>query len=596
MMENTRELEWLESRLQESQERIETLEMESQNHLRQRREAETQYEREKEHSYAMSQGYEAREQELLASRDRLKSEVRDSLEREAIRKMDEENSNLTPPPDRPNFGHSSGSSNRSSPTTSPRRAVQDNIIKNLRLELADAQIKLIEAQHGDSRVVQKLEAQLSEARVLNAKLLEENNSYQILLQERTVSGEVLRGDFMRRNTDRSPSGSQSFRSRRDFTGSSMASAPNLADELSAVQEDESEETVIIKKLEVEVASLKEQNKASTLYINKIIERLLQHQGFESILHKADDGEPSSLSPPYAASASAPAPKDEEAGFLRRATTIIRGTRSRPVSQAFSASADLGPADPALSSVSPGPRGFEDPATAPSVAIGRSRTVIHSGHRRNRTDAPWARSLVDTMYRPPEGATFGRSPTTLLSPTPRAANFGYFTAQGCPQPMSASAVDSASGSAAGVASAAVDSRRVVSPARQRGRTATPQPLGGSSPDSQTRASSGSGSRSHHSRSSRASNSRLAGVDTPQTSNHSPSASLGSGMGYGQQARFEGGSKMRTLRLVEEKDLAREQTGLGKLPGVQAGRRGGATAAGNRASWLPGGFEGWSWKGA
>ena len=68
---------------------------------------------------------------------------------------------------------------------------KERMIESLRLDLADAQIRLAEMEHmGDGRL-QELEKHLLETRVTNARLLEDNESYQLLLSEKT-----LKGDFM----------------------------------------------------------------------------------------------------------------------------------------------------------------------------------------------------------------------------------------------------------------------------------------------------------------------------------------------------------------------------------------------------------------
>ncbi|MFW9792623.1 hypothetical protein, partial [Brucella melitensis] len=50
-----------------------------------------------------------------------------------------------------------------------------------------------------------------------------------------------------------------------------------------------------KRLEAELKSAKDSNKALTLYINKIIERLLEHSDFEAILDQSSDFKPKSRS-------------------------------------------------------------------------------------------------------------------------------------------------------------------------------------------------------------------------------------------------------------------------------------------------------------
>jgi hypothetical protein len=275
---------------------------------------------------------------------------------------------------------------------------KDRIIENLRLELADAQIRLAEVEHmGDGRL-QDLEKQLLETRVTNARLLEDNESYQLLLSEKT-----LKGDFM------------------NDSGPSASGVGSLADELESAQATSEGESEAYRKLEVEVKNLRDGNKALTLYIDRIIGRLLQHEGFEHIIHEKGEPEevPSKTAPAEKALPPTPAPAGPT--FLQRAKSVI----SRP------------PPPPKLRplSLAQPPTAHENPETAPSIPIGR-------GHRRTRSDqqqtqeehpptspAP-AATVVGQMYRGSPLRTISGGPTSqgispALSPSLGPTRMSYF---------------------------------------------------------------------------------------------------------------------------------------------------------------------------
>jgi hypothetical protein len=277
---------------------------------------------------------------------------------------------------------------------------KDRMIESLRLELADAQIRLAEMEHmGDGRL-QELEKQLLETRVTNARLLEDNESYQLLLSEKT-----LKGDFM------------------NDSGPSATGLGSLADELESAQDNNEGESEAYKKLEAEVKNLRDGNKALTLYIDRIIGRLLQHEGFEHIIHEKSEPPEVPSKPAATEKALPPAPGPAPAGpsFLQRAKSVV----SRPTAP---------PKSRPLSLAQP-PTAHENPDTAPSIPIGR-------GHRRSRSDqlqtqeehlpmspAP-AAAVVGQMYRGSPLRTISGGPTSqgispALSPSLGPTRTSYF---------------------------------------------------------------------------------------------------------------------------------------------------------------------------
>ena len=280
---------------------------------------------------------------------------------------------------------------------------KDRVIESLRLELAEAQIKIMEMDSMGGGQIHELEKKLMEAKITNARLTEDNESFQLLLSEKTLNGDFGKAEAMQ-------------------TSSSLGS---LAEELGTDELDSAEgKSEAYRRLEVEAKSLKDQNKALALYIENIIGRLLQHKDFENIFDKNPDlmsGTPrpqtvntdKELPPP-------PPPKDGEGGgFLQRARSVVAGSskRQRPVSQM-----------PPTSERVPVPSGpNEDPSTAPSISLGRSSSVRNTSHKRSQSEMPNAAPLVNQMYRGPSSSG---TPVPLgspgLSPSSTAARTSFFS--------------------------------------------------------------------------------------------------------------------------------------------------------------------------
>lgn len=292
-------------------------------------------------------------------------------------------------------GHFAPSSaiNRSDSRNNSKLLLQkDRLIESLRLELAEAQIKLVESENMGGGRLQEVERLLLEARMTNARLMEDNESFQLLLSEKTLNGDFTKNDF----------GFMSSSSNADalsaLEGRTVTSS--LADELSDVADGESEN---YRRLEAELKSAKDQNKALTLYINKIIERLLQHQDFEAILDQSSEFKPGAagnvnkeLPPP-------PPPKEAGASILQRAKSVAMGGRTRPRPMSYM---------PATNSA------LTDPDTAPSIPFGLNRSnSVRTGGGRPKSEqfVGGAANVVNRMY---SGGPV--SPTLQGPQTPRTS--------------------------------------------------------------------------------------------------------------------------------------------------------------------------------
>ncbi|KAI7677082.1 hypothetical protein KC319_g4090 [Hortaea werneckii] len=482
----------LEEQVHEHTERVEELENEKRESLRARRELESIYESERAQTMKEREERKEKEEEMQASMQRMKETL---AQREMRAGLDDGSGGSGgggagsrpsasrgssfrsgPPTPNPQQGSESGNGGQFAPPGGLQRSdsrsssklvmQKDKIIEGLRLELAEAQVKLVEVENMGGGRMQDLQRQMYEVKMQNARLMEENESFQLLLTERTLHGEFSNSEFLRL-----PSNADGSRppSRQPNQGGA-----SLADELNGEDVDASFMTTTTeggasagtttddqaKRFHGEISSLKDQNKALTLYINNIISRLLQHEQFETILDKTPDlmsGGPNSnkassqqarggtaataantdkdLPPP-------PPPKDEikttfdnlegrrpqdsqpadeddqkPVGFLQRAKSVMSGgggngagnraSRPRPVTQVPSASDQQKLQErirAAEEEKAVGGGGVtENPDTAPRVPLGgglaRAGSVRGGGAGHRRANSDWnAAGLVGNMFK------------------------------------------------------------------------------------------------------------------------------------------------------------------------------------------------------
>ena len=368
----------LEDRLHQNNRKVEKLESDSAQSARQKREIQDLHDTERTSLLKDVAEQKKREEELISVNQRLK----ESLTQRETRNNGEdsrigsprirENDQFAPPV----AASSKDAKDLSKQDTSKQVAQKDQVIKSLRLELAEAQIKIMELDTDGGGRVHELEKQILETRIANARLMEDNESFQLLLSEKT-----LNGDFSKTEAMQQSSGLGSL-------------AEELGSEEMESTDDKSDD---YRRLETEVKSLKDQNKALAKYIETIIGRLLSHKEFESILDKTPDlmsGAPRTqtantdkeLPPPPPAKDDEPAPS-----FLQRATSVIAGSakRPRPNSQIIPSSAPLP---------------SEDSTKAPSLNLS------------TQSEAQNAAPLVNQMYRgPPSTGSAGPMLSPGISP-------------------------------------------------------------------------------------------------------------------------------------------------------------------------------------
>ncbi|KAI9805335.1 MAG: hypothetical protein M1833_005788 [Piccolia ochrophora] len=404
----------VEERLHEHEERIEEMKSEKRDLSRQQREMENIYEAERVSMMQEKEEMATQEEELHSVIQRLK----EGLAQRDLRANHDDGSrtsrtpnNSSPSLENGYFAPPSSLQRSDSRTNSKVLLQKDRVIESLRLELAEAQIKLVESENMGGGRVQDLEKVLLETRMTNAKLMEDNESFQLLLSEKTLNGDFSRADFMQASTSSALS--------EDTTTTNDTMSSSLADELESATEADGDK---VRKLEMENKAAKDANKALTLYINNIIERLLQHSEFETILDKT----PNLMAGPNAASIvqghsntdkelPPPPPKDDDAApsLLQRAKSVALGganprtTRPRPMSQ-----------------MPPPSKPTHPPSETILSGSSLSRSQSTRLHRRSTSEwsPPPTTSIVNHMYRGPPPGSGG--PAT--SPSSLARQGSYFT--------------------------------------------------------------------------------------------------------------------------------------------------------------------------
>ena len=290
-------------------------------------------------------------------------------------------------------------------------AQKDRVIEILRLELAEAQIKIMEVDSKGGSNMHDIEKKLMEVKIENARLLEDNESFQLLLSEKTLNGDFTKADAMQ----------------------TVSTQGSLAEELASEEDEHTDEKSEGKRrLEIDLKAAEAQNKAYAVYIEKIIGRLLMHKDFDNIFDKNPDlltgaSNPTAMTAPKEPEKDLPPPpppkdNNQGGGFLQRAKSVVTGTgkRPRPQSQVLATTEEAPKATPA------GPT--EDPAKAPSIPLGRSASIRHS-HKRTQSDVPQVAPIVNQMYRGPSPSGLGTplgSPG--LSPVTTAARSSFFAPQ------------------------------------------------------------------------------------------------------------------------------------------------------------------------
>ncbi|OLN85962.1 hypothetical protein CCHL11_05371 [Colletotrichum chlorophyti] len=389
----------LEEKVHETEEQIETLRNEKRDAARQMREMEAIYEAERSSMTKEKEEMSNREEEMQTIIQRLKDTLSQRMANDDEGRSSRHSAATSPSVDNGSFAPPSSLNRSDSRNNSKLLLQKDKLIESLRLELAEAQIKLVESENQGGGRLQEVERLLMEARMANARLMEDNESYQLLLQEKTLNGDFAKNDFSYMGVSANQDALNALEGR--------SGGASLADELSEASDSGAgaNENEHVRRLETELKSMKDQNKALTLYINKIIERLLQHQDFEHILDTSTEPKP-----PANTNKDLPPPPGDKgasgASLLQRAKTMAAGPakpRPRPMSY--------------VPSAQPANSAHTDPETAPRIPIGNLTRSSSTRRSRPMSEQFTGAHLVNQMYRGPDGPI---SPPLGSPRTPRSS--------------------------------------------------------------------------------------------------------------------------------------------------------------------------------
>lgn len=160
---------------------------------------------------------------------------------------------------------------------------QEKSITGLKYDLEitkDVLLNQTEKEKVQEEEIEKLKMYINELEETKAQLSEENDSYQILLKEKTLSGELMNHPFMQAfdkisESEITLSNSEENSQSKDVT---------LCDELSDVQNlsvfDKSDPKIV--KYEEEIKNLKDQTKALTLYLRNVIQKMMSDPHLEEV--------------------------------------------------------------------------------------------------------------------------------------------------------------------------------------------------------------------------------------------------------------------------------------------------------------------------
>ncbi|KAG0049391.1 hypothetical protein BGZ83_005798 [Gryganskiella cystojenkinii] len=160
---------------------------------------------------------------------------------------------------------------------------QEQLVTELRKQILNINQDMIERQRISSLRESELQAELAQAQELNKSLMEENESYQVLLHEKSMNGEFMQTSIMK----------DAAYNHDDPTATPIAritnGSINLADELGwAFDRSPLTASPITDKNEVETLRnelriAKESNTAFSLYISKILTRIMEHPSLQAVL-------------------------------------------------------------------------------------------------------------------------------------------------------------------------------------------------------------------------------------------------------------------------------------------------------------------------
>ncbi|KAG0756189.1 hypothetical protein G6F64_008384 [Rhizopus arrhizus] len=159
---------------------------------------------------------------------------------------------------------------------------QDKLIADLKMEL-DKQRTIVQEHknqiQNQSLRMEHLEYEIANVKQLNCSLMEDNESYQILLHEKTVNGEFMMNPIMQVHDS-----SVIMKESNSSSSSTVSNGLNLAAELNMASDwNQKDQETTIQKLNDEIKKLEDTIRALQLYMNKILMKVIDNKQLEDVL-------------------------------------------------------------------------------------------------------------------------------------------------------------------------------------------------------------------------------------------------------------------------------------------------------------------------
>ncbi|GAB5585634.1 hypothetical protein Unana1_00534 [Umbelopsis nana] len=221
---------------------------------------------------------------------------------------------------------------------------QDKLISDLKAEV-EKQKNLVQENMSQlqqqSLRMEHLEHEISNVKQLNRSLMEDNESYQMLLHEKTMNGEIMLNSFMQSPSVPAIENEAGSKDVKPQPSQSTTTGLNLAAELNMAsgptgwetsEKEDSENHATIKKLNEEVKTLTDTNRALQLYMNKILMKIVTDKQLLDVLSiDAPKPKPTEPEPQPLPKVAGPMPsKTTSTGFLGRSSDS-KAQRRRTIS-------------------------------------------------------------------------------------------------------------------------------------------------------------------------------------------------------------------------------------------------------------------------
>ncbi|CAG8596244.1 7987_t:CDS:2 [Cetraspora pellucida] len=297
----------IESELYQQGQEVERLKKENVSFLKNKREVERKLREETQAFEKDRAGWQMRESELTGQVKALQETINVLAQQYEASQKKNSSSNDDSPPLTPTTGSTPSHYSAAREARTAQRTIKE---LERRVNELTTEIENVKRAHTESMNVNKshvarihhLENELGQVKHMNQTLMEENEGYQLLLHEKTMRGEFMLNPIMQRNAKYIISAKETNRTNKEDgkltqDDSSIIDPKSLAIDLEAELNRASElsdclqgervhkesDHTIIEKLQDEIKLLKDSNKSMSLYIQKILNRIMEAKGFEEIL-------------------------------------------------------------------------------------------------------------------------------------------------------------------------------------------------------------------------------------------------------------------------------------------------------------------------